>query len=204
MSNVLNKTTLQYLRSVNTPDYPTSDWIINPILPQCYQKFWVIEGDTVREMTPAEKTAYLYANEAEIYLIAEKQLLTGKTAADYETDPNAIINPVMPPCDLKYTKVVAGGVVEMTPSEQDKVDLVAARTAKQNLVKQQCTSHILAAYPEPIQRSAGMGIYSSATIEVMQTFIAGCISEENRCFDEGDAATTVAEVDAVTPTFPEA
>ena len=35
MANVINKNSLQYLESVNTPDYPTDEWIINPILPEC-------------------------------------------------------------------------------------------------------------------------------------------------------------------------
>lgn len=203
MSNVLNKITRQYLISVNTPEYSTDEWIINPKLPQCDKKFWIIEGEAVREMTPSEKTTYQYQHETEIYLITEKQLLTGKNGADYGADPNAIINPVMLPCDLKYTKVVDGEVAEMTIAEQDKVDLVEARTAKQNLTKQQCTTHILDAYPEPIQRSAAIGIYSSEVTGSMQTFIAGCIEEENRCFDEANAATSIAEVDAITPTFPE-
>ena len=30
MSNVINKVTGQYLTSVNTPDYKSKDWIINP------------------------------------------------------------------------------------------------------------------------------------------------------------------------------
>jgi len=61
MANVLNRTTLRYLRSVNTPDYPTSDWIINPdisavdgVLPQ----YWKLDGDTVLPMTEAEMDAY--------------------------------------------------------------------------------------------------------------------------------------------------
>ena len=204
MANVLNKLSKQYLISVNTPDYPITDWIINPVLPPCDPKFWAIAGDAVREMTPVEKDAYLYANEATIYLIAEKQLLYDKNGVDYEADTNAIINPTMPPCDLKYTNAVSGEVVEMSSAEQDEVDIVEARTSKQNLTKQQCMSHILASYPEPIQRSAGMDVYSSAAKDAMQSFIAGCINEENRCFDAADAATTVAEVDAVTPVFPEA
>ena len=131
MANVLNKITKQYLRSVNTPDYPTSEWMINPILPDCDKKFWLIEGDTIREMAQAEKDAYLYLYESTVYLIAEKQLLTNVDGADYEADANAIINPVMPNCDLKYTKVVAWEVVEMTIAEQDAVDL-PSRIAKRN------------------------------------------------------------------------
>ena len=204
MSNVLNKLTKQYLRSVNTPDYPPGEYLINPVLPNCDQKFWVIEGDIIREMTQPEKDAYTYLYESTIYLIAEKQLLTNQDGADYDADTNAIINPVMPNCDLKYTKVVAGEVVEMSLAEQDAVDLAEAIPAKQTQIKQECTAHILVAYPEPIQRSAAMGIYSSSVIDAMKIFIAGCIEEENRCFDEIDAVATTEAVGAVTPKFPEA
>jgi len=131
MSNVLHKITKVYLQSVNTPNYPPSEYLINPILPLCEQKFWVIEGDTIREMTQPEKDAYEYANESTIYLIAEKQLLTNQDGAGYAADANAITDPVMPNVDLKYTKVVSGEVVEMTPAEQDAVDL-PARIAKRN------------------------------------------------------------------------
>lgn len=62
MADVLNRTTKQYLKSVNTPDFPVIDWIINPdlsgVLPQEPQsKYWNIAGDVVTEMTPAEKAA---------------------------------------------------------------------------------------------------------------------------------------------------
>ena len=204
MSNILNKLTKQYLRSVNTPDFSPDEWLINPILPECDQKFWLIEGDSIREMTPAEKDAYTYTYESTAYLIAEKQLRTNIDGADYETDENAIINPTMPNCDLKYTKAVAGEVVEMTLEEQDAVDLNEKRPAKQDVIKAQCTAHILAAYPANIQRSASLGIYASDVIDAMTTFIADCIAEENRCFGALKTATTLEEVDAVTPTFPEA
>jgi hypothetical protein len=57
MANVINKTTLQLLYSVNTPDYPTTEWIINPVLPACEAIYWKIVGDTVQEMTQPEKDA---------------------------------------------------------------------------------------------------------------------------------------------------
>jgi hypothetical protein len=202
MANVLNKITKQYLSSVNTPDYPASEWLINPILPNCDQKFWVIEDDTIRKMIPTEKDAYLYTYESTVYLIAEKQLLTNQDGADYESDTNAIINPAMPNVDLKYTKVVAGKVVEMTLKEQDMVDLAEAIPARQSMIKQECASHILAEYSESIQRSASLGIYSSRVIRKMTIFIAGCIKEENRCFDELEAFTTIEKVNAMIPTFP--
>lgn len=58
MSNVINRTTLQYLTKVNTPDYPTEDWIINPdlsALGSVDSKYWKIDGDSVIEMSQAEK-----------------------------------------------------------------------------------------------------------------------------------------------------
>ncbi len=60
MSDVVNRTTLEYRRSVNTPDFPSADWIINPDLsailtvPQKHRK---INGDLVVEMTQSEKDA---------------------------------------------------------------------------------------------------------------------------------------------------
>lgn len=58
MANVLNRTTKQYKRSVNTPDYPTADWIINPDMSGVDgvpKKYWKISGDTVSEMDTSEK-----------------------------------------------------------------------------------------------------------------------------------------------------
>ena len=53
MANVLNKTTKVYLQSVNTPEYPETDWIINPDLsavvgiPSCYWR--IVERVVVDE-----------------------------------------------------------------------------------------------------------------------------------------------------------
>ncbi len=47
-----------YLPSVNTPDYPVADWIHNPDLSALAgipKNHWIVVGDTVREMTAAEK-----------------------------------------------------------------------------------------------------------------------------------------------------
>lgn len=60
MSDVLNRTTKQYLSSVNTPDYLEIDWIINPDLSAVVgvpQKYWKISGDSVLEMNAEEKIA---------------------------------------------------------------------------------------------------------------------------------------------------
>jgi len=64
MSDVINRTTKQYLKSVNTPDYSDTDWIINPDLSSLTsvpQKYWKISGDNVLEMNTEEKAAVDYA-----------------------------------------------------------------------------------------------------------------------------------------------
>jgi len=58
MGNVLNRKTLEYLSSVNTPDYPESEWIINPDLESLAtvpRQYWKVDGYSVREMTSSEK-----------------------------------------------------------------------------------------------------------------------------------------------------
>jgi hypothetical protein len=66
MANVLNRTTKEYRVSVNTPDFPIEDWIINPDMSSVNginPKYWAIEGDIVREMTHIEKNV-VDANES--------------------------------------------------------------------------------------------------------------------------------------------
>lgn len=61
MANVLNKQTLRYLRSVNTPDYPTSEWLINPDISAVVgvpPQYWKLDGETVLPMSTAEMDAY--------------------------------------------------------------------------------------------------------------------------------------------------
>lgn len=68
MANVLNKVTRQYLLSVNTPEYSEEDWIINPDLSEVSglaPHYWVVEGESVRSMTPAEMAVYDAANPAQ-------------------------------------------------------------------------------------------------------------------------------------------
>lgn len=61
MANVFDKETKRLLISVNTPDYHTDRFIINPVLPDCEHKYIVIESDdTLREMTVEEKAIVDY------------------------------------------------------------------------------------------------------------------------------------------------
>jgi hypothetical protein len=57
MSNALNRNTLEYRQSVDATELPgdPSEWVINPVLPDCERRWWISDGDTIREMTEAEK-----------------------------------------------------------------------------------------------------------------------------------------------------
>lgn len=60
MADVVNRTTNEYRRSVNTSDFDVADWIINPDLSSVVgvpNRYWVITGDVVSEMTQGQKDA---------------------------------------------------------------------------------------------------------------------------------------------------
>lgn len=60
MANVVNRTTKEFIRSVNEPDYPVLDWIINPNLDAVVgfrSAYWIITGDVVSLMTQPERDA---------------------------------------------------------------------------------------------------------------------------------------------------
>lgn len=58
MSNVLNKQTFEYRKSVNTVQYMDGSWLINPDLTDVEYvpvKYWKIDGETIVEMSQEEK-----------------------------------------------------------------------------------------------------------------------------------------------------
>jgi hypothetical protein len=58
MANVLNRVTKEYRASVNTPDFPVSQWIINPNLAAVAgfpSQYWTITGDAVTLQNAAER-----------------------------------------------------------------------------------------------------------------------------------------------------
>lgn len=62
MTSVINPTTLQFLRSVNTPEYP-APWVVNPDMSQVVgvdRKYWKWDavGGRPIPMTGAEQTAF--------------------------------------------------------------------------------------------------------------------------------------------------
>lgn len=82
MANALNKSTKQYLTSVNTPDYPAADWIINPDMSAVdgfESKYWVITGDVITLMDLSARNAVDAAE-----LSAKRDAIAG--ALDYQQD----------------------------------------------------------------------------------------------------------------------
>lgn len=67
MANVLNRTTNQWIESVDTPDYDPAEWVINPDttpVEGINPLFWFInEDDTLRPMT-IEEQDFLYLQRA--------------------------------------------------------------------------------------------------------------------------------------------
>ena len=55
MSTVVHRNTLEVRESVNEPDYDTSLWLIAPTIPDAPKRYWVVEGDDLREATDEEK-----------------------------------------------------------------------------------------------------------------------------------------------------
>ena len=58
MANVVHRTTKEYRRSVNTPDFDSGVWIINPDMTALVgvpNKYWEISGDLVTEISQAAK-----------------------------------------------------------------------------------------------------------------------------------------------------
>tara|TARA_R100000655_G_scaffold68985_2_gene107221 strand:- start:201 stop:710 length:510 start_codon:yes stop_codon:yes gene_type:complete len=58
MSDVIHRTTLEYRQSVNTPEYSSEEWIINPVLPDCPPELWEVSGDEVIEMSQSDQAIY--------------------------------------------------------------------------------------------------------------------------------------------------
>lgn len=93
MADVVNRTTKQYLRSVNTPEYPVVDWIINPdvsALAGVPTKYWVISGDVITEMDQTAKDA-VDAAEVAARLAAQRQSLKDAYAETVASDKAIVL-----------------------------------------------------------------------------------------------------------------
>jgi len=113
MAAVLNRTTKQYIPSANTPDYPVVDWIINPDLSAVVDvpnKYWVITGDVVSEMTQEEKDAYEDAQPRRTFQFWETGSAPDTTSTTYQEGMSQTAKPMNAgeyrltwSCELKLT-----------------------------------------------------------------------------------------------------
>ena len=55
MSTVVNRDTLQVKVSADPAEHDVSDWLIDPVLPDAPKRYWIVEGDVLREATNEEK-----------------------------------------------------------------------------------------------------------------------------------------------------
>jgi len=81
-------------------------------------------------------------------------------------------------------------------------DLPEGKGAKLAKIRTEAETVILAKYPVWYQANVANGIYSESIGNTMKAGITSVIMESNRCEDLVDAATTVEQINAVTPNWP--
>jgi len=91
---------------------------------------------------------------------------------------------------------------EPTPAEIAAAELPAAKHFAIAANRSECSRRIFDRYPAGRQLSALAGLYDGANVATMTDWIAACIAAENAAADAIEAATTVAEVEAVTVAWP--
>lgn len=80
--------------------------------------------------------------------------------------------------------------------------LPGAKAEKLAAIRAEAQERIFALYPPWRQSNAALGLVPEADVLAMQDFIADHIDASNAAEDAIDAATTVAQVEGVTPTWP--
>lgn len=114
MANVVNRTTKRYKRSVNTPDYPIQDWIINPdmSLVAGYQsKYWIITGDVITLM---DETARSQADADEAFQAITSDRMQQKERLDGDRLLRAITVVVINEINILRAKA---GLTERTANQ---------------------------------------------------------------------------------------
>ena len=78
MSTVVNKVTLEARESADPAEYDSTEWLIGPDLPDAPKRYWIVEGDDLREATEEEKGPI----DVE-YLAEQKELRIGVLREQY-------------------------------------------------------------------------------------------------------------------------
>lgn len=69
-------------------------------------------------------------------------------------------------------------------------------------IRSEAQLRIVQAHPEWRQRSAALGVYPQSFVDQMQADIAAIVSASNAAEDAVTVASTIADVEAVTPAWP--
>jgi hypothetical protein len=154
MANVLNRLTKIYLQSVNTPDYPVNDWIVNPDLSNVAgvpSRYWKIVGDTITEMSVEEKeelnepdrvgTIAKYDPDDEIVPNRVIFLFASVRIHSFDGVSNTVEVVLLPNVANKYLKVEDGDVVEMTSDEKADVDAFVKTEKSRILIMSEVFQH---------------------------------------------------------------
>lgn len=174
MSDVIHRVTGVFLRSVNEPDYPTDTWLHNPDLSAVAgvdRRWWVVDGNTVREASATEKDAQIDAYKAEriAQVISLARAKIDATVSDY----------------------APGEMAGWESAEAQASAYVSEETA-------QSTSPDL--YAEAQHRGTTTGdivarvLANASAFRALKAAIAG---HRGRLTDQIAACTTVAQVDAI-------
>lgn len=125
MADVMDKRTFRIKYSQDTSEFLDGNWVINPdkhVIANVERRWWVIDGDVLREMSQFEKDELEYTTNSTIYFILSGAVLTGVDGSLYEGDENAIINPMSIEGGWEYGKIVSGLLVEMDVDERAEYD----------------------------------------------------------------------------------
>lgn len=193
MANVVNRTKMpvEILYSVNTPDYPESEWIINPdltILETVPLKYIKIVGDLLVEMTAEEKAAI---DAAELAAYKKKVVADVCQARERKIDHGT---------GAPYPIGSTTNFIPCTDQDQNRWQLWAAIGGKWNALG--------LTFPFVVHSRDGL---SSVTITRAQDFtgvleaiamhVTGLFSEAESIIMAVNAATTIQGVDTVSANY---
>jgi hypothetical protein len=192
MANVVNRTAvpIQILYSVNTPDYPVSDWIINPdltILGTVPLKYIKIVGDLLVEMTTEEKA-----------VVDAAELVTYKAQK---------VNEV---CNAREAHIEFGQGVEY-PAGSGKYTATTDKDQGRWLYWQSIGgkwASLGISYPFRVHSRDGSTYIDitnangfTAVVEALGVYVTGLFTAAETVIQDLQAATTIAGVDAACATY---
>jgi hypothetical protein len=94
MADVMHRQTREIRHSVNTPDYSSSEWLIDPDLSAVAEtppEYWIVDGDAVRPATESERAEIDAATAAPRLAAAKRARLATLAARQAEIDDVGVV-----------------------------------------------------------------------------------------------------------------